>query len=143
MKHKVAELEGTLLDAAVAKAEGLPFVIDRYEREHDGGREEWVMAARPGYAGADDLGRRRVDRKPFSPSTDWQHGGPIIEREQIAVVSPDISNMGRVRHVKGWHASIPWTIDGENSFASEFGPTPLIAAMRCFVASKFGDEVEL
>jgi hypothetical protein len=22
------------------------------------------------------------------------------------------------------------------------GPTPLIAAMRCYVASKFGDEVE-
>lgn len=24
-----------------------------------------------------------------------------------------------------------------------YGPTPLIAAMRCFVASKLGDEVEV
>jgi hypothetical protein len=25
----------------------------------------------------------------------------------------------------------------------EFAPTPLIAAMRCYVASKMGDEIEL
>ena len=25
----------------------------------------------------------------------------------------------------------------------QFGPTPLIAAMRCYVASKLGDEVEV
>jgi len=25
----------------------------------------------------------------------------------------------------------------------ESGPTPLIAAMRCYVASKFGDEVDV
>jgi hypothetical protein len=24
-----------------------------------------------------------------------------------------------------------------------YGPTPLIAAMRCYVASKMGDEIEL
>jgi len=36
-----------------------------------------------------------------------------------------------------WVAALPWP----NRF--NFGPTPLIAAMRCFVASKLGDEVDV
>ena len=65
----------------------------------------------------------------FAPSTDWAQGGPIIEREWIKV-SP-YHNQG------GWwaeHAITKSVFDG---------PTPLIAAMRCFVASKLGDEVEI
>lgn len=59
-------------------------------------------------------------------STDWAQGGPIIEREGISV-----------REVlKG-----SWVADVEVGF--EEGPTPLIAAMRCRVASKLGDEVEV
>lgn len=62
----------------------------------------------------------------YTPSTDWAQGGPIIEREKI---------------------TLEWT--GENWCAyirhdeEEFGTTPLIAAMRCFVASKLGDDVEI
>ena len=34
--------------------------------------------------------------------------------------------------------------DGKaKSYGHAFGPTPLIAAMRCFVASKLGDEVDV
>jgi hypothetical protein len=34
--------------------------------------------------------------------------------------------------------------DDENWDANvQYGPTPLIAAMRCYVASKLGDEVEV
>lgn len=59
-------------------------------------------------------------------STNWSQGGPIIEREKI---------------------TLEWT--GENWCAyirhdeEEFGTTPLIAAMRCRVANKLGDEVEI
>lgn len=64
----------------------------------------------------------------FCPSTDWAHGGPIIDRERITIEwegDPD-----------SWCACI--MADQE-----VYGPTPLIAAMRCYVASKLGDEVEL
>ena len=69
----------------------------------------------------------------FSPSTNWTHGGPIIEREWINVV----------KHESGayWQAaSERWMLD--DGHPSE-GPTPLIAAMRCFVASKLGDDIEI
>lgn len=62
-------------------------------------------------------------------STDWAQGGPIIEREAIALTT-QLTN-------KDWMAvSFHGDIDG-------FGPTPLIAAMRCYVASKLGDEIEI
>lgn len=126
MKHKVSELDGALLDAAVALAEGLPFVIDSYVSDYDNNREQWVMAARPGHSGPDDLGRRRADRKQFSPSTEWDDGGPIIERERISVIE-------RTTH---WVADLRGT-------SPVAGPTALIAAMRAYVASKLGEEVEL
>jgi hypothetical protein len=67
-----------------------------------------------------------VARGNYTPSTDWSQGGPIIERERI-----------EFRQARtGMFASYP---DGE----TWFGPTHLIAAMRCYVASKLGDEVEI
>jgi len=69
-------------------------------------------------------------RWEWSPSTNWAQGGPIIEEEGISVwVFDDVT----------WKA--------ENPFAGAEcvyeGPTPLIAAMRCFVASRLGDEVDV
>jgi hypothetical protein len=64
----------------------------------------------------------------FEPSENWADGGPIIEREKIAL-SYDTGRFG-------WVASF---YDGDDVF----GGTPLIAAMRCYVASKLGDEIEL
>jgi len=62
----------------------------------------------------------------FSPSTDWAQGGPIIEREKMTLEWTGEDWMAYIRHDEEY-----------------FGPTPLIAAMRCYVASKMGDEVEL
>lgn len=64
-------------------------------------------------------------------STNWGHGGPIIEREEMgfAKYGPDGS----------WKAVIGSTPRG----APYYGPTPLVAAMRCYVASKLGDTVEV
>jgi len=62
----------------------------------------------------------------FVPSNVWQDGGPIIEREGIALYLYGNSE---------WNAHI----GGKESV----GSTPLIAAMRCHVANKMGDEVEV
>ena len=74
----------------------------------------------------------RVRRNVFEPSTNWSQGGPIIERERISVVDVDGYDF--------------WKADKLNKEAIpviSYGPTPLIAAMRCYVASKLGDEVEI
>ena len=65
-------------------------------------------------------------------STDWSQGGPIIERERMDV--------GIHTPTHQWCAS---TYPSVTVFARGYGPTPLIAAMRCYVASKLGEEVEV
>lgn len=102
MKIKTAELTGAALDWAVAKCEG----IDLFETE--------------GWFYSDGK------RAPFRPSTKWEQGGPIIERERIEL-KPTYA---------GWAAFL-----GNKTFAN--GPTSLIAAMRCYVANKIGDEVAI
>ena len=62
----------------------------------------------------------------------WAKAGPIIEQQEISI---------RPSHrIDGWTASM-WTHEGATVF--EDGPTPLIAAMRCYVASQLGDEVQI
>jgi hypothetical protein len=67
-------------------------------------------------------------------STRWEECGPIIEREWIELVNG--SNIAPER----WGA-IKYSAYGEPFVQN--GPTPLIAAMRCYVASKLGDTVEI
>lgn len=65
----------------------------------------------------------------FAPSIDWERGGPIIEREEICLTVDD----GQ------WTAEI-----NAHSFHNrKHHQSPLIAAMRCYVASKLGDEVTI
>ena len=61
-------------------------------------------------------------------SEDWAKGGPIIEREGIS--------LDEMYDTPEWIASM------ENTKGYR-GQTPLVAAMRCFVASKLGKEVEV
>ena len=77
-----------------------------------------------------NLRSQHVLHRDFYYSTNWAHGGPIIEREKISCV-----------YYGQWVASIP--ADGTGEALGYYGPTPLIAAMRCYVASKLGDEVEI
>ena len=68
------------------------------------------------------------DPAMWQPSTDWAQGGPIIERNLITIF----------RHDEEWFAH------SQLSTPEDFhGDTPLIAAMRCYVASQLGDEVEI
>jgi hypothetical protein len=71
----------------------------------------------------------------FNPSTDWAQGGPIIEREKIDVLVLRTNEGG----FRAYHTP---TKEAKTHTYAE-GPTPLIAAMRCYVASKLGDTVEL
>ncbi len=68
----------------------------------------------------------------FTPSTNWAQGGALIERERIDVISDPNGTAG-------------WL--GRNyvnqTIVALYGPTPLVAAMRCLVASRLGDEVEI
>jgi hypothetical protein len=63
----------------------------------------------------------------FHYSTIWAQGGPIIERDRIEL---------RGDGDEGWIAS-------DNLNPEQYGPTPLVAAMRCYVASRLGDEVDV
>ena len=61
-------------------------------------------------------------------STNWVQGGPIIEREKIDVWT---------------HAGEEWAASVDKGRNEYRGPTLLIAAMRCYVASKVGEKIEI
>jgi hypothetical protein len=71
----------------------------------------------------------------YSPSTDWAQGGRIIEREKIGLKFWGCA----------WDARCAYENDDDDVVrqAEGTGETPLIAAMRCYVASELGDEVEI
>ena len=126
---KTSDLTGAALDWAVAKCEG---GYDLQLRSTYGSKTAWQ------YTVLDEEEPERMDKfylSDTSYSTDWNLGGPIIEREEIGFdccEGPEETmwqaNTLR-RNKKGLHVTR--------------GPTPLIAAMRCFVASKLGDEVDV
>lgn len=115
MKIKTSELKGAALDWAVAKCEGV------------------------GVEYVDDEITQCLLQKPsgrYAPSTDWAQGGPIIERESM-----HIDCLRQVDHYRTavWEA---WPYNTGTKHIQQ-GPTPLIAAMRCYVASKLGDVVNI
>jgi hypothetical protein len=69
-------------------------------------------------------------------STDWAYGGPIIERECIGLRGPSIRG-------NAWAAFIDLSGISQGPQHRHTGPTPLIAAMRCYVESKLGHEIEI
>jgi Protein of unknown function (DUF2591) len=97
MKMKTSELTGVGLDYAVARCE-----CD----------EGWLSRH-----------LHLLDTMPYS--TDWGHGGPIIEREKFDI---------ECRFY--WAARL-------HGHSWSTGPTPLIAAMRCFVDSQIGKEIDI
>ena len=99
--------------------------------ELTGAALDWAVQMAEGYVQPDPI---TFARTIFTPSTNWAQGGPIIEREDIATSPHD---------TLGWAAFQSHTaIDGV-IYKDYFGPTLLVAAMRCYVASKLGDEVEI
>lgn len=116
MKVKTSELIGPALDWAVAKCEGRDYHSHECTYATDGSGKVWAAGTCPS-----------EDRY----STRWSQGGPIIEREEIGTYT-QYPRVGALE----WYGRRKGSILG-------IGPTPLIAAMRCHVASKLGDEVDV
>jgi len=110
---KVSELVGAQLDYWAAQAEGLDV---RYCSDRS-----YVIVA----------------TYQWSPSTRWSEAGPIIEREKI----------GLDTWQREWAAQFTFPVTHptnpkrDPSHHRMNGPTPLVAAMRTFVASRYGEEV--
>ena len=119
---KVSELEGAQLDYWVGKASGVtPRIMD--------GRCVLDLPRDP-LIGPDFVS--------YEPSKNWTGGGPIIEREAICVFPwrpQDGPERGWAACMGGGHTESAPQVDG-------FGSTYLIAAMRAFVASKYGESVD-
>ena len=126
-KVKTSELTGKALDWAVAKCEEY---LDAELTYSNGTTTTIVMI--------DEFGRPYDMRfgVAWRPSTSWEQGGPLIERERITL------SQGRDLIASIWQPSTG-PLRGDRYRYKQLGPTPLIAAMRCFVASKLGDEVEI
>lgn len=121
---KTSELQGAALDWAVAKCEG---AVELRENPH---RFDKRLICR--------IAGRTVLIQDFRFSTDWSQGGPIIERELLRLIAPTVLGVDWVARIRQKHLPV-----GVNGWYEEYGPTPLIAAMRCYVASKLGDEVNI
>lgn len=130
---KVSELTGAELDWYVAKAEGIEN-IELRTAQRATNRICVVKAS----------GGRQFDYT-YSPSTQWNCGGQIIEREQIHLMCIPATDKGDPAF---WDASLDSKIqfnthdETQLKFIMATGATPLIAAMRAYVASVFGEEVE-
>lgn len=101
----------------------------------------------------------------FSPFMNWAQCGPIIEENSITLIRCDddyvVDKQGFTtpKRIPVWaaeHGGQHGTQESYNGYGEpcgevyemtesecSYGPTPLIAAMRCYVASKLGDEVEI
>jgi hypothetical protein len=111
---KTCELIGPALDWAVAKCEGAT------DFDYDG-MACWFCLKKKVYTLSSGV-------MVYSPSAGWSQGGPIIERE--------IESLYEHKPLECWAAK---SKQGD----LRYGPTPLIAAMRCYVASKLGDTVQI
>jgi hypothetical protein len=87
---------------------------------------DWAVAVCEHNVGWEQEGE---DRDYYS--TDPSHGYPIIFREGI----------GTYKLNDAWSAHCP--VNGSSIHACCDGPTPLIAGMRAYVASKLGDTVDV
>ncbi len=84
---------------------------------HDDGITRCIVIAAPS----------GVYKGTYSPSINWAQGGQIIEREGISI----------------YRMTSDWSAAYNPSGAAQDGSTPLIAAMRCYVAGRLGDTVEV
>jgi hypothetical protein len=158
MKIKTQDLIGVALDWAVAKTLGYTVSVYTYEdwtanmtpleqelvKQTDAIQRNFKP--KPAFVGED--GTKHLSSMKFYAahgsgcgtmqfSSSWSQAGGIIEREEIGLKRNAPCSNGRQ-----WEASPSITAKGAGRKYG-YGPTPLIAAMRCYVASKLGDEVDI
>ena len=117
---KVQDLEGAELDYWVARAEGFDKTTEQQQRDHLYLKIIGDACHLPS-GGA------------YRPSSDWSQAGPIIDRGEVAGISP--AKKGK----PGWEATA-CSLSAKSTRA-HYGRTALVAIMRAYVAGRFGDEV--
>jgi hypothetical protein len=85
------------------------------------------------FGGFDGIGNYH---EPYRPDVDWAQGGPIIDREKIAI-------HGSPTWTARYSLTTPAHHGGFRGHFQSTGPTALVAAMRCFVRARLGDEVDI
>jgi hypothetical protein len=121
---RVWEFDGAELDLLVAQASGI-----QEARIVDG------VCTIPGPPSAEMPAHSSF--VAFRPSRSWAEGGPILEREAIS--------LWRYPELDSWHACMDFDFVRDEGLKTKWylqGPTPLVAAMRCFVASKLWKDGE-
>ena len=87
----------------------------------------------------DELIKEGCTAPPYS--SDWAFGGPIIEEHGIHLEwSESHEHSGWRTH--GWLA-YSWDRFSNVNYHCALGDTALVAAMRCYVASKLGEKIEI
>lgn len=123
---QVSDLSGAHLDYWTARAEGFTEAkIIRHQRED---RLLCVVSTWPAILA-------------YIPSTDWSIAGPIIEREEIELYvyhHRKFSEDGKTHWAA--HYFFKENEDHED-WHEQFGETSLIASMRAYIVSRFGEEV--
>ena len=144
MKVKTAEASGKVLAYLVACVELTTFPSLKHLEYPDDA--PWFLHPDGTIRSAQEIPSnamsRQYDYTFWSPSTDWAQGGPIIEREKIGVLPDDGHRFSQWRAFC-WHPSQHDLTFEDATSHMEAGSTLLIAAMRCFVASRLGDEVDV
>lgn len=122
---KTTELSGAALDWAVAKAEGF-FNIGMASVGRNGVTDVFYF-------------------DKWEPSTIWEQAGVIVEREKLGVWwATHVVDDDGVEYGNHWYCETGCTDDNPNdSYHIATGATPLEAAMRCYVMTKLGYEVEI
>lgn len=125
-KLNVSKLSGAALDWVVANCQGLPIKHDPMGFKTGSEAGFWVWDDDP----KSKMGRPWLIGREYSPCTKWDQGGPIIEEKNITLLPA-------YPHDFGWIAATHKDKEGC------FGGTPLVAAMRCYVESVLGSEIEV
>lgn len=121
MKTKIVEsvnLNSNALDWAVATIKGFPIKHDPMGFEIGSQAGFWIWDETKN-------GKMLLIGSNYSPSTNWADGGLIIESEGLSLIKSD-----------KW---ISRTIDG----SEVIGETALIAAMKAYVISNLGMQLEV
>jgi hypothetical protein len=135
--YRVDELDGALLDAAVAKAEGLRYAVEFFAIKNPDPERHmtcWLL----GQEGKPDF------KRPYSPSQD-ERGDKIIDREHIAAIFLEEQWRAWMPEAGNFDGYDPgcWLFEQCATQAHGSGPTRRVAAMRAFVCKKLGKEIDL
>lgn len=99
---------------------------------------DWAVAWCEGLVSGDDLDVGFILEGGYSPSTNWAQAGHIIERERMG------GTWINENSASSWCFMYPssYTKKGDNGaeMIIRFGPTSLVAAMRCYVAKRISGE---